>query len=293
MRIFDCFMYFDEDVVLDLRLNYLNNHVDKFVIVESKYAHNGKKRDLKFDINNFKSFKDKIEYIVVDKNPTDLEELYNKDNVEIKNSKILGNALKRENYQRNMISKGLDKALSDDVIIISDVDEIPKLNNINFSKKLNIFEQDMFYYKFNLKQPNLKWLGSRACKKKYLISPQWIRNIKDKSYPLWRIDVLFSKNKYFKVNIIQNGGWHFSSVKTPENIIHKLSSFLHHLEYEESNIDINSLKNKMKKKKVLYDHSTDKKSNKWESNVSLVKSEDDELPEYLIKNKDKYIKWLD
>tara|TARA_B100000579_G_scaffold90092_1_gene71041 strand:+ start:3136 stop:3996 length:861 start_codon:yes stop_codon:yes gene_type:complete len=286
-------MYFDEDMILDLRLNILNQYVKKFVITESVYTHNGKKRDLKFDINNFKSFKDKIEYIVVDKNPTDLEELYNKDNVEIKNSKILGNALKRENYQRNMISKGLDKALSDDVIIISDVDEIPKLNNINFSKKLNIFEQDMFYYKFNLKQPNLKWLGSRACKKKYLISPQWIRNIKDKSYPLWRIDVLFSKNKYFKVNIIQNGGWHFSSVKTPENIIHKLSSFLHHLEYEESNIDINSLKNKMKKKKVLYDHSTDKKSNKWESNVSLVKSEDDELPEYLIKNKDKYIKWLD
>ncbi len=293
MNIYDCFMYFDEDMILDLRLNILNQYVKKFVITESVYTHNGKKRDLKFDINNFKSFKDKIEYIVVDKNPTDLEELYNKDNVEIKNSKILGNALKRENYQRNMISKGLDKALSDDVIIISDVDEIPKLNNINFSKKLNIFEQDMFYYKFNLKQPNLKWLGSRACKKKYLISPQWIRNIKDKSYPLWRIDVLFSKNKYFKVNIIQNGGWHFSSVKTPENIIHKLSSFLHHLEYEESNIDINSLKNKMKKKKVLYDHSTDKKSNKWESNVSLVKSEDDELPEYLIKNKDKYIKWLD
>ena len=81
------------------------------------------------------------------------------------------------------------------------MDEIPNLNNTNFVEKLNIFEQDMFYYKFNLKQPNLKWLGSRAFVKKYLISPQWIRNIKDKSYPLWRFDVLFSKNKYFKVNI--------------------------------------------------------------------------------------------
>ena len=48
MKIFDCFMYFDEDVLLDLRLNYLNNYVDKFVIVESKYAHNGKKKKFKF-----------------------------------------------------------------------------------------------------------------------------------------------------------------------------------------------------------------------------------------------------
>ena len=112
-----------------------------------------------------KKFKDKIEYIVVETNPADLQKLKDEDDVEVKNSKILGNALKRENFQRNMISKGLDKALSDDVIIISDVDEIPNLNNTNFVEKLNIFEQDMFYYKFNLKQPNLKWLGSRACKK--------------------------------------------------------------------------------------------------------------------------------
>ena len=57
MKIFDCFMYFDEDVVLDLRLNYLNNQVDKFVIVESKYAHNGQKRDLNFNIKKFEKFK--------------------------------------------------------------------------------------------------------------------------------------------------------------------------------------------------------------------------------------------
>ena len=60
MKVYDCFMYFDEDTIVDLRLNCLNNYVDKFVIVESKFTHSGKKRDLLFDINKFDQFKDKI-----------------------------------------------------------------------------------------------------------------------------------------------------------------------------------------------------------------------------------------
>ena len=59
MKIFDCFMYFDEDLVLDLRLNYLSKFVDNFVIVESKFNHKGEKRDLKFNINKYKEFKNK------------------------------------------------------------------------------------------------------------------------------------------------------------------------------------------------------------------------------------------
>jgi len=286
-------MYFDEDMVLDLRLNILNQYVKKFIIAESTYTHNGRIKELKFNINNFKNFKNKIEYIVVDKAPDDLQEINNDDDIKVSNSKILGNALKRENFQRNALAQGLEDVLDDDLIIISDVDEIPNLKNLDFNKKINIFDQGMFYYKFNLKQPNLRWFGSRACKKKHLLSPQWLRNIKDKSYPLWRLDVLFSKNKYFNINIIKNGGWHFTSIKSPKDIIHKLSSFLHHLEYEESGVNIETMKKKIENKKVLYDHSLDKKSNKWNSEISLIKSNDDELPEYLIKNKVKYINWME
>ena len=89
----------------------------------------------------------------------------------------------------------------------------------------------MFYYKFNLKHPTLTWVGSKACKKKDLISPQSIRNIKSKIYPLWRLDVYFSKDKYFNLNFVDNGGWHFTNLKTPEDIHFKLSNFLHHHEY--------------------------------------------------------------
>jgi beta-1,4-mannosyl-glycoprotein beta-1,4-N-acetylglucosaminyltransferase len=68
----------------------------------------------------------------------------------------------------------LKKADDDDIILISDVDEIPNLLKINFNQfnqKIILFKQDMFYYKFNLYIPNLKWTGTKACKKKDLINP--------------------------------------------------------------------------------------------------------------------------
>ena len=67
----------------------------------------------------------------------------------------------------------------------------------------------MFHYKFNLKLPNFTWTGTKGCKKKDLINPQWLRNIKDKKYSFFRIDTFFSKTKYINVKFIDNGGWHF------------------------------------------------------------------------------------
>ena len=68
-------MYYDEDLLLDLRLNILNDHVKKFIITEATYAHNGKPKKLTFDINQFKKFKDKIRYIIVDKQPENIIQL--------------------------------------------------------------------------------------------------------------------------------------------------------------------------------------------------------------------------
>ena len=79
---------------------------------------------------------------------------------------------------------------------------------------------------------NFKWFGTKACRKKDLQSPQWLRNIKDKKYPFWRIDTFFSKNKYINKIYIKNGGWHFSNIKDPEDIELKLKSYLHHRDYE-------------------------------------------------------------
>ena len=73
-------MFFDEEMLLNLRLNILDKYVHKFVITEATYLHNGKPKKLLFDINKFSKFKDKIIYIVVDQQPKDLLKIYEEDN---------------------------------------------------------------------------------------------------------------------------------------------------------------------------------------------------------------------
>ena len=143
MKIFDCFMYYDEDLVLDLRLNILYDHVDEFVIVESKFTHSGEKRKLLFDLKKYSKFKNKINYIILDKEPDNLEIINTQDSEDKKNSKYIMNALKRENFQRNTIIKGLNSANSEDLIIVSDVDEIPNLLELNFKK----FKDEIILFK--------------------------------------------------------------------------------------------------------------------------------------------------
>ena len=94
--------------------------------------------------------------------------------------------------------KGLEWCLlkefeENDLIAISDLDEIPNFENFRYKNKITFFEQKMFYYKLNLIYPNFIWVGSKICKKKHLINPQWLRNVKSKIYPYWRLDTYFSK----------------------------------------------------------------------------------------------------
>ena len=176
MKIFDCFMFYDEELLLDIRLNILEKYVDFFIVVESKFFHNGKKRQLKFDINKFKKFKDKIIYIKHKNMPSEIIKLEDTDSESIKSYKLIFNAHLRENDQRNHILNGLKKANDDDLILISDVDEIPNFKLIDLSKindQIIMFEQKIFYYKFNRYLPNFKWYGTKACKKKNLVNPQW------------------------------------------------------------------------------------------------------------------------
>ena len=147
MKIFDCFMYFDEEVVLDVRLNTLNKFVDYFVIVESKFTHKGDHRELKFNHKKFEKFKDKIIYLVYEELSQKIETLENDDNESEKSRKYILNALYRENGQRNHIVKGLSNANKDDIILISDVDEIPNMTEIDLNEineKIILFKQDMF-----------------------------------------------------------------------------------------------------------------------------------------------------
>ena len=296
MKIFDCFMYFDEEQVLDLRLNVLNDFVDYFVIVESTQNHKGIKRELLFDQSKFQKFKNKIIYLVYDEIPKNVETISDNEDENEKDRKYIMNAVYRENSQRNFITKGLQKADENDLILVSDVDEIPKLNSLNLSKidnKILIFKQDMFYYKFNLAIPNFKWSGTKGVKKKNLKSPQWLRNIKDRKYAFFRIDTFFSEKKYTNIKIISDGGWHFSNIKNAKMIEHKLRSYLHHREFDQVSLSVDEIDNLIKNKKAIYDLRVDKKVNKVGNGVVLNNYNINKLPKYINENLDKYKIWLD
>ena len=296
MKIFDCFMYFDEEIVLDLRFNILDKYVDYFIIVESNFTHKGDKRELNFNHKKFEKFKHKIIYLVYDEHPSGIEKILHEDHHNEKSRKYILNAAYRENSQRNFILKGLQNAQEEDLILISDVDEIPNLESCNLQKisnKIILFNQKMFYYKFNLKLPSLIWTGTKGCKKKYLKTPQWLRNIKDKKYPFYRLDTIFSKKKYTNIKFVEDGGWHFSNIKTAAEIEYKLQSYLHHREFDENPMSKNEIDKIMKNKQAIYDLKVDKRSNKIGDGSKLEKYPLDKLPKFLQDNIFKYQDWID
>ena len=296
MKIYDCFMFFDEDMLLDLRLNIMDKYVDKFIITEATYMHNGVIKKLKFDINKFKKFKDKITYIVVDEPPPNLFVIKNNDSEESKENKLILNGYKRDNFQREMAYTALKNIDENDWILINDIDEIPNLKDINFTKinsKFVIFKQQIFYYKFNLLYSSVPWYGTRACKRKNFISPQWLRNVKHRKYPFWRLDTIFSKKKYFDISIINDGGWHFTNIKSAEDIEKKLLNYTHHYEFEQSGLTVEDIKRKISEKKIIYDHGSDQREYKWGSDKTLEVLNVSKMPDYIIENLEKYSNWLE
>ena len=269
MKIYDCFSYWDEDLLLDLRLNILNAYVDFFVIVEGNKTWQNNFKKLKFDKNKFKKFEHKIIYIPVEDLP-DGKDPY-----------------KRENYQRNAISRGLAKATDDDLVIISDLDEIPNPNVIqNFKKimRFAVFKQNHYYYKFNLRsEKNPFWYGSRICVKRYLKSPQWLRDLKFKKRPFWRLDKLRLNN------ILEDGGWHFCNLKKPNDLLYKYQNLcetndpIHFKEkIDEKYLKLNEIAQRVNKgEDIIGRDDKFKKSNL-----------DNTYPEYLIKNMNKYLEWI-
>jgi len=139
----------------------------------------------------------------------------------------------------------------------------------------------------------LVWTGTKACKKENLISPQWLRNIKDRKYPFYRIDTFFSNTKFIDVKIISNGGWHFSNIKTASEIEHKLKSYLHHREFDENPMSIKEIDNIIKNKQAIYDLKVDKRINKIGDGSKLEKYPLNKLPKFLQENSNIYKEWID
>ena len=291
MKVYDCTSFYSEHMMYDVRLNVLNDKVEKFIVTESTYSHSGQKKKLNFDINNYPKFKDKIIYIVIDNEPEGIVP----DQDDPLSQRL--NSLKRVSLSYDACFNATRDCSSDDFIMLSDNDEIPNLDSKQFKKskkKIILFKQLFFYYKFNLLYDRMPWIGTKGCKKKNLLSISWLRDIKWKKYPFWRFDTFFSKTKHIDLDIINDGGWHFTNLKTPEDMYEKFMNFGHHNEFRISGLTVEKIRDKVKKKELFYDHFKDTAStNKWESNHKLRQVDLDLLPEFLKKNQDKFKDWFD
>ncbi len=268
--IYDCFSYLDEDLLLDLRLNVLNNVVDFFVIIEGNKTWQNNPKNFKFDIDKFSKFKNKIIYIKVEDLPDG-------------NDPYL-----RENFQRNSITRGLKDAEDEDIIMISDLDEIPNPKSLDFFKKEMKYaslKQKHYYYKFNLQSTNNPyWIGTRICIKKYLKSPQWLRDLKFKKRSFWRLD------KFRLNNIIDNGGWHFCNLKNPDLLLYKYKNLCEtddpvnfNEKIDEKYLKLNEIKKRIEKGEDIIGR---------DDNFKKVEL-DDSFPEYLLNNRTKYKEWIE
>ena len=297
MRLYDCSLYYDENLILNTRLNILNKYFDKFIICESKYSHSGRKKKLNFNINNFPEFKDKIIYVVSDKEPNEL--IYkSKDGKKIESPEDYRyNAIKRIAFQRNTLMSTVNEiADPNDFIFYSDNDEIPNMESFDQIKETNdivIFKQKLFYYKFNLLFERLNWYGTKAVKKKKLVNFEWLRQVKPKKYSFYRLDTLFKKDKYIRLKIINNGGWHFTRIISPDEIHKKELDAEHHDEYRASNKNPQKIKDLIERRVIDHDHVADSKKSKYGSEFKLKVISLDELPEFIKLNWKKYEQFLD
>tara|TARA_Y100000816_G_C26064848_1_gene559562 strand:+ start:599 stop:1474 length:876 start_codon:yes stop_codon:yes gene_type:complete len=290
MKIIDTTTFFDEKLMMEIRFNILDSYVDKFVVCESKYSHSGLEKKINFNMNDYPKFKKKIIHLVIDKEP---DNLISKRDQSIAEKRL--NSVIRIKYQRNYIMEVLNQFSSEDFIIHSDNDEIPNLDNfdlLNSKNKFVIFKQKIFYYKLNLLLPSLDWYGSKACKLKNIKDIDNLRAIKNKKYPFYRFDTLFSKLKHQSLEIVNEGGWHFSNLKNIDDLEKKYLNDENHSEYEAQGFTIERIKNNIKNRVIDYNHEAKKDSNERFKQTKLDVAKTDILPKYIRDNLDRYREWI-
>lgn len=202
-NVYDCFIFSNELDLLELRLNTLNDVVDRFVIVEGTKFHNGEPKPLFLEesLARFEPFLNKITHIVVDDWPEP-------------NGSIYDNAWMMERWQRDAIMRGLAECQDDDIIILGDADEIPNpdaVKNYKASQGLCRLKQRMFYYFLNNEnKEGWDWLKIAPYALVKQLTPCGVRYPPAGDTPL-----------------IENGGWHWSFLGTPEQIAHKIKTYSH------------------------------------------------------------------
>ena len=218
MKIVDGFMFYNELKLLKYRLALLYPVIDHFVLVEATHTHKGNPKRLYFQENKdeFKEYMDKIVHVIVEDMP------YHQDNINYKK----GDAWKNEEHQRNGIARSIDKLdlASEDLILITDVDEIPdpimisQLRASGISYPMMSLKQDIYYYNLHTQQSTPWFLG------KLIVYWFYLRN-------KWTLSEI---RKLQNIPFLPSGGWHLSYFGDASLIQNKLQQFAHH-EYSGEN----------------------------------------------------------
>ena len=254
--IYDCFMFYNELDLLEIRMNILDKFVDRFVLVESTKTFTGNAKPLHFNENKnrFSAFNKKIIHIIVNDDPDQCESAWD-----------------RETFQRNCIIRGLINCNPSDTILLSDLDEIPNPEILKHKPRIPKpirFQQLLFYYFFNnINTTEPWWSGTHMVKYKHLKkwTPQEIRKL---------------QRKY--CHIQGNGGWHFSYLGDSHFISEKIRDFSHQ---EFNNPTYNSRENIQKS----IEGEQDLFGRDYEFEVVQF---DNSFPEFLLKNKNQYARFI-
>lgn len=271
VKIYDCITFFQSNLLFELRFNTLKNIVDHFVVCEATKTHMGQPKKINFDYRKWKKYGDKIIFIKVKDLP----------DIKIKGKKDY--QLLR--IQMEKLFLGIKNASKEDLIIFSDEDEIPNPKKIKYFNckeyKYGIFMQNMYNYKINLlnvTEGNGNWPGPRICKKKNLKSFFKLRllKIKNISEPFWK----FYKER--SIQLINNGGWHFTYLMSPALISNKIKNSAHSELNKLKYYNINKIKQKIKNLKDIFDR------NIFFKKVKINNS----YPKYILDNKEKFKNWI-
>lgn len=260
MAVFDVFMFFNELDLLEFRLNYLNDYVDTFVICESD-----------------KTFTNQFKGLILNKNHQRFEK-FKKKMIIINTTFNNKNPWLNENEQRNVISKALNGLNDKDIIIFTDIDEIPDPEVISKSfdsNNFNILSMKTYYGYMNMRAPWVDWTGGKMIKYKiFNTSPASdIRYVSPEKS-------IFNR---FPVKVIKNAGWHFSWLGGVENIVKKIEAYAH----QEHNNSI--LKNKSR----IYNCLKNRKDLFGGNNEYIIESvKYPDFPKYLVDNIDKYKNYI-
>lgn len=279
-RIFDCFIFYNELDILDIRLNTLDPLVDYFVLVESTHTFTGQPKELIYAKNNrrFKKFHDKIIHVVVDDMPRQAETTF-----------------VREAHQRSAIGRGLVEAGPDDLVLVSDVDEIPKPELLQdalktASGKITYFEGVYYHFRLNWRLVGRQdlmtsrmieyrhfrdgWLLRTTKGKRSASLPGWLERLMWTPYAALRHHALLGRR------IIPEGCWHFSFMTEPDEIRAKLSAYKAPDRLKLKDLRDEAVEERLSKRRSMFD-----------TEIEVVPL--DEMPEYVRKNTQKFAHILD